>query len=187
MEKSDSLKNLAIGLAKFHASIGKIKKDSNNPFFKSKYAALPEILTAINQPMQEAGLVLSQFPTGSNGLTTMLIHAESGEFIMDTYTMQPVKNDPQGVGSCITYQRRYAIGAVLSLNIDEDDDANKASGLKPNTNQDVKPELQIGTEAFDKAVRFLEEGNTIDKIKQKYNVSKATEKALNETSIFNKK
>ena len=40
--------------------------------------------------------------------------------------MRPVKNDPQGVGSCITYMRRYALGAVLCLNIDKDDDGNKA-------------------------------------------------------------
>jgi hypothetical protein len=41
--------------------------------------------------------------------------------------MQPVKHSPQDAGSVITYQRRYAIGAILNLNIDEDDDGNKAS------------------------------------------------------------
>lgn len=50
--------------------------------------------------------------------------------------MRPSKNDPQGVGSCITYQRRYAIGAILCLNIDDDDDANIASG---NTAQKEQP------------------------------------------------
>lgn len=50
--------------------------------------------------------------------------------------MRPSKNDPQGVGSCITYQRRYAIGAILCLNIDDDDDANIAIG---NTAQKEQP------------------------------------------------
>ena len=50
--------------------------------------------------------------------------------------MRPSKNDPQGVGSCIAYQRRYAIGAILCLNIDDDDDANIASG---NTAQKEQP------------------------------------------------
>lgn len=50
--------------------------------------------------------------------------------------MRPSKNDPQGVGSCITYQRRYAIGAILCLNIDDDDDANIARG---NTAQKEQP------------------------------------------------
>lgn len=53
--------------------------------------------------------------------------------------MRPSKNDPQGVGSCITYQRRYAIGAILCLNIDDDDDANIASG---NTAQKEQPKEQ---------------------------------------------
>lgn len=127
MEKSESIKNLALALIKFNTLVGKVKKDSNNPFFKSKYAALPDILDAIEKPLSESGLTINQFPEGDHGLTTILIHAESGEYMMATYTMTPTKNDPQGIGSCITYQRRYAIGAVLSLNIDEDDDGNKAS------------------------------------------------------------
>ena len=51
----------------------------------------------------------------------------SGEYIGETYVMTPTKNDPQGLGSAITYQRRYALGAILSLNIDEDDDGNEAN------------------------------------------------------------
>lgn len=136
MEKSESIKNLAKALVKFNGLVGKVSKDSNNPFFKSKYAALPDILSAIHAPLQEAGLTLNQFPSGSHGLTTILIHADSGEYMMDTYEMKPTKDDPQGVGSCITYQRRYAVGAVLSLNIDEDDDGNAAS--KPVTKQPVQ-------------------------------------------------
>ena len=62
---------------------------------------------------------------------------ESGEFIMETYQMKPVKNDPQGIGSSITYQRRYALGAVLGLNIDDDDDGNGASGNKTAANKSL--------------------------------------------------
>ena len=126
MEKSESIKNIAMALVKFQSLVGKIKKDSNNPFFKSKYAALPDILDSIQQPLIESGLTVNQFPTGQHGLTTILLH-ESGEYMLDTYEMSPTKNDPQGIGSCITYQRRYALGAILSLNIDEDDDGNAAS------------------------------------------------------------
>jgi len=51
----------------------------------------------------------------------------SGEYITETYKMKPQRDDPQGSGSAITYQRRFALGAFLCLNIDEDDDAEKAS------------------------------------------------------------
>lgn len=58
----------------------------------------------------------------------MLIH-ESGEWIeSEPITMRPVKNDPQGIGSCSTYARRYSMAAMLSLNTGEDDDGNGASG-----------------------------------------------------------
>ena len=127
MEKSESITNLAKALLKFDAEVGKVNKGEINPFFKNKYASLPDILNAIKDPLQKAGLTVKQFPENGDGLTTMVIHAETGEFISSNYQMKAVKDDPQQQGSRITYQRRYAIGAVLGLNIDEDDDGNKAS------------------------------------------------------------
>jgi len=121
MERSPSIQNLTQSLAKFHAMVGRISKDAKNPFFKSNYASLPHIITEIAEPLEKAGLVLSQFPNG-DGLTTMLIHAESGEFISATYTLQVVRqNDPQAQGSAISYARRYAITSVLNLAISDDD------------------------------------------------------------------
>ena len=126
MEKSTEIKNLAIALCKFQGAVEKIKKGENNPFFKSKYASLADILDVIRLPLYENGLSFVQLPCGSNGLTTMLMH-ESGEYIMETYEMTPIKNDPQSQGSAITYQRRYSLSSILGLNIDNDDDGNAAS------------------------------------------------------------
>lgn len=126
METSESIKELAASLCKFQGSVEKIRKTENNPFFKSKYADLSTILDAIREPMFENGLSFVQCPTGEDQLTTILMHT-SGEWIKSRYTMKPVKNDPQGRGSAITYQRRYALSAILGLNIDEDDDGNEAS------------------------------------------------------------
>lgn len=138
MERSESIKEIANALCKFQQEVGKIKKSANNPFFKSKYATLSDILDVIQEPLSNSGLSVMQLPVGENELETIVMHI-SGEFIASKYTMKPVKNDPQGVGSCITYQRRYALGAALSLNIDEDDDGNKASQNSPskpaNSNQ----------------------------------------------------
>jgi hypothetical protein len=121
MEKSQSIQNLTQGLAKFHAMVGKISKDAKNPFFKSNYASLPHIITEVSEPLEKAGLVITQFPNG-DGLTTMLIHAESGEYISATYTLQVVRqNDPQAQGSAISYARRYAITSILNLAISDDD------------------------------------------------------------------
>ena len=121
MIKSESIQNLTQGLAKFHAMVGRISKDAKNPFFKSNYASLPHIITEISEPMEKAGLVISQFPDG-DGLTTMLIHAETGEFISATYTLQVVRqNDPQAQGSALSYARRYGLTSVLNLAISDDD------------------------------------------------------------------
>jgi len=66
MNKSDSIKNIAGALANFHEEMGVVYKSETNPFFKSKYADLATILSAIKEPLQKAGLSSSQFPTGEN-------------------------------------------------------------------------------------------------------------------------
>jgi len=126
MNKSESIKELATALCAFQSEVEKIKKTATNPFFKSKYATLSDILDVIREPLASNGLSFVQFPSGEYGLSTMLMHV-SGEWLSESYIMKPVKTDPQGAGSVITYQRRYALGAILGLNIDVDDDANASS------------------------------------------------------------
>jgi|APGre2960657404_1045060.scaffolds.fasta_scaffold04132_8 hypothetical protein len=126
MRTSESIKEISKAMVEFHSKVSKIAKSESNPFFKSKYASLANILDVIAKPLNESKLVILQFPTEQYRLTTRLLH-ESGEWFEDTYEMQPTKHTPQDAGSVITYQRRYAIGAILNLNIDEDDDGNKAS------------------------------------------------------------
>lgn len=182
MEKSESIKNFALAMVKFHSLVGKIKKDSNNPFFKSKYADLSDIQDAIQGPLNESGLVISQLPMGKNELTTILIHAESGEFIMGTYEMTPVKSDPQSIGSCITYQKRYALSAILNLNLDKDDDGNEASKSSATTIPTAKEEPkeqpkslpEITVKMFDQLIARLKvgENDVITKAKDRYSFSK---------------
>ena len=131
MQKSESIKNLATALVKFQGEVSSIKKKAKNPFFKSSYATLADVLTTIREPLINNGLTFSQFPSGDGALTTIIMHAESGEWMSDEVRMSPVKNDPQALGSAITYMRRYALASVLGLNIEDDDDGNKASGKLP--------------------------------------------------------
>ncbi|KXG78262.1 ERF family protein [Thermotalea metallivorans] len=138
MNRSDSIKNLAAALVKFNGEVSKIEKDSTNPHFKNKYASLDTIIDEIRPLLQKNGLSIIQMPGGDGDkftMTTMLLH-ESGEWIeSDPITMRPVKNDPQGIGSCTTYARRYSLAAFLSLNTGEDDDGNQATG-----NDDKEPD-----------------------------------------------
>jgi hypothetical protein len=127
--KSDSIKELATALAKAQAKIRHAVKDSANPFFKSKYADLASVWEAVREPLTSNGLAVTQVPDVQDGksvLVTMLMHS-SGEWISGTYPIVPIKNDPQGVGSAITYARRYALQSLAGV-CPDDDDGNAASG-----------------------------------------------------------
>lgn len=190
MEKSESIKNLAAALIQFHSKVSKIKKDASNPFFKSKYASLSNIQTEVEGPLNESGLCYSQLPDGEYGLTTILMHAESGEFIQSTYSMKPSKDDPQGRGSTITYQKRYALAALLGLNIDDDDDGNAGSGLAPQKKNDPEPDGKLWlnklgpdkkteTEDWQKVTAALSAGKCDMKyVESKFKLSKAIKEEL---------
>jgi hypothetical protein len=174
MEKSEKISNLSKALIDFNVRVTKISKDAKNPFFKSNYASLSNIQDAISKPLAESGLVYSQMPTGVNGLCTILIHAESGEYLMDSFIMPVSKpNDPQAVGSAITYAKRYALAGILALNIDDDDDGNKAAE-KPI----ILPVLMPGTEKWAKVLEALKQGYTMAQIKSKNQISKENETRL---------
>lgn len=128
--KSESIVNLAKALVAFNMEVKIIEKDAKNPHFKNDYATLDTIINEVRPLLAKHGLVVMQFPGGDGEhytLRTMLMH-ESGEWIeSEPLTMRPVKNDPQGIGSCTTYARRYSLSAMLSLNTGEDDDGNGAT------------------------------------------------------------
>jgi len=183
METSESIKNIAIALCKFQGEVEKIKKTEKNPFFKSSYANLSSILDIIREPLVKNELSYVQFPSGEYGLTTMLMHS-SGEWMKCTYEMKPTKHDPQGQGSVITYQRRYTLGAILGLNIDEDDDGNKGSKPQPKKeNTADKPWLNPDTNEWKEAIKYLQNNGNIEKIEEKYKISKPNRENLLTNSI----
>ena len=174
MNKSESIKNIAGALVKFQASVSKVAKESNNPFFKSKYASLANILDTIQKPLSECGLAISQFPDG-NALTTILLHADSGEWMESSYVMPVAKqNDPQAMGSAMTYARRYALGSILNLNIDDDDDGEKAMGRQIPKKDELTPKHP----SWAKAVEHLKTGGLMTDITSKFEVSPVNMKLL---------
>jgi len=137
MKKSETIVEIAKALIDFKKEVGKLKKTGKNPYFKSTYAPISEVLETINDPLNNVGLSFVQFPKGENELETLVMHT-SGEWISESYYMKPVKEDPQALGSVITYQRRYALCAIFGLG-DEDDDANTVS--EPKKQSDERPWL----------------------------------------------
>lgn len=126
---SSQINDLAEALAKARKKFEKVVKDSANPFFKSKYADLSNIIEATVGPLSDNGLTLIQAPgrvlEDRVELTTLLLHS-SGQWIRCESEMLVSKKDAQGIGSAITYGRRYAEQSILNV-AGEDDDGNAAS------------------------------------------------------------
>lgn len=136
MNQSAGIKELAAALAKAQAEIKGAVKDSANPFFKSSYADLQSVWDACRAPLTKNGLSVAQTTDIFNDkpvLVTTLMHS-SGEWLRGTLPISPVKNDPQALGSAITYARRYALASMVGvyqtddIGDDGDDDGNAASG-----------------------------------------------------------
>ena len=113
---------------KAQAVMSGAKKSAANPFFKSKYANLEEVIACIKEPFESNGLSFMQFPITEDdraGVETIVMH-ESGEWISGSFMLKCSKTDPQGMASAITYARRYGIQSIAGIP-SEDDDGNAAS------------------------------------------------------------
>ena len=134
MKKSESIAELSKALAKFQEEVKQPLKDKNNPFFKSKYVPLENVVESITDVAPKNGLSFVQWAlndeNGRVGVATMLMH-ESGEWIeFDAVHMKADKETAQGAGALITYLKRYSLSAVFGITSDQDDDGNGASGNK---------------------------------------------------------
>jgi hypothetical protein len=176
------MKEITKALIKFHMEVGKIRKDADNPFFKSKYASLSNILDVVTPVLVQCDLNIMQMPTGDGNLRTILSHI-SGEVVECEFNMKITKNDPQSMGSAITYARRYAVGAILNLNIDEDDDANLASTPVVET-QELKwlnatdKNGALNDRGKRTAQAIVDKRTNWEKIEVEYKVSKTDKKAV---------
>lgn len=122
------LDELAKALAKAQGEMSNAPKDATNPHFKAGYATLASLWDAIRIPLSSNGLCITQTFVFENEmllLVTSLIHS-SGQYIVSKYPIIPIKTDPQGYGSAVTYARRYALAAMVGI-APEDDDGHEAS------------------------------------------------------------
>jgi len=128
METSELLDQFGVDLAKAQAEMAGAIKDSDNPFFKSKYTSLSSVWKACKDAFHNNGFSVIQSPievSGRIGVETLLLH-KSGQFVRDRFTLGVKKeNDPQADGSSISYARRSALAAFAGI-CPVDDDAESA-------------------------------------------------------------
>lgn len=131
--KSESIKELATAMNLAQSQIKRAVKDSDNPFFESKYADLSSVVEAIQDALTANGLSyvqISHDAETSAKIETMILH-KSGEWLSCGITSVPVsKKDAHGYGSAMTYARRYSLSAAFGVAPD-DDDGNASVKAKP--------------------------------------------------------
>ena len=162
MNRSESIKEIAAALAKAQAKIRNAAQDKTNPAFRSKYADLASVWEACRQHLSDNGIAVVQAPAADGPkvtVTTMLVHV-SGEWMSADLTITAVKPDPQGIGSAVTYARRYGLASMVGVAPGDDiadagdDDANEASGkTQPRTNGTARPDQSAKIASLRNAVR----------------------------------
>jgi len=143
------------------AAIGELSnvpKTASNPYFKSKYAPLDAIVEATRPVLAKHGLAIQQQPLfmdGTAGVETTILH-KSGHSTTTTLLLPLKDQSPQGVGSAITYARRYALASVLGLATEDDDDGNISTGLAKK--EEARPAI---AKAMDKNPSVRPAGNAV--------------------------
>lgn len=136
LKHSEQMNKLAEALAKVNEEIRNVPKQKENKFFASRYSDLATVYEICRKTLAVNGLSVIQTTKIENDntiLITTLLHS-SGQWIASEYPIRPVKQDPQGYGSAMTYARRYSLMAIVGIAAeDEDDDGNAASSkeMKP--------------------------------------------------------
>jgi hypothetical protein len=122
------MKELLKALANVKKEVGKLSKTETNPFYKSKYFDINSLIEQVEPLLEKNGLLLLQ-PIVNNEVKSIIYHCESENCVESSIQLTQF-NDPQKLGSAITYYRRYTLQSLLGLQA-EDDDGNKASKPEP--------------------------------------------------------
>jgi len=170
-EHSASIAKISAAMAKAQGAMGGAVKDSANPFFKSKYADLESVWGACRKQLAENEIAVFQLPSAAGNkvaITTLLGHA-SGEWIRNTLTVESKDASPQGIGSAITYTRRYGLSAMVGV-YQTDDDGESAQGRKGPSQDEVRALADKFREAFKADIdgKMLEVHEEANKDKEAY-------------------
>jgi hypothetical protein len=148
MKKSEQIQELAVAFAKAQGELKPAHKNSDNPYHKSKYADLADVWEPAREVLSKHGLSVSQLPEFIEGrgwvLVNLLLHS-SGQWIASELPLKPAKDDNQGFGATLTYMRRYGIGPLVGIVVDDDDDGETADGRGKTRNSVQKKQEQNTT------------------------------------------
>jgi len=170
------MKHLLKSLAEFQYECPTIKKTKSNDFGKYKYTDLSDVTEAIKPLLQKHGLAYFQTMDSNNVMKTTLFHVESAE-LLDSFITMPLDvelkgmNKYQVMGSAISYIRKYQLCSILGI-VSDEKSIDSLEAQKPK-------EQTLDNKRFTDALKAINEGKiTIEKLKEKFQLSEAQEKAL---------
>ena len=140
-------------LSKMQGCLDNAKKESVNPFYKSKYADLATCLQTAKKPMADNGLSISQHCTfdGERVQCVTVLGHSSGQMMVSTLAIPVTKTDPQGIGMAITYARRYALSSIIGLTQADDD----AESSVVHTEEQTQTAYEYATDKQVKMIRAI--------------------------------
>ena len=160
-----SHRTIAAALAAAQSEMGRAKKSANNPHFKNKYADLDSVCDAAMPALNKHGIAVVQ-PMKREGdewmVVTRFVHGESGEMMETPVPLMFGKRDMQGLGSAMTYARRYGLMALAGI-APEDDDGNAAAESVRNA-PDNRPAAPSKAD-IEAATTALSKADTLDALK----------------------
>ena len=130
--QSAEIGEIAAALSVAQAEINPAEKNATNPHLKNKYANISAIYDAVRDVLPKHGLCVVQTMLPTDGtrahVRTTLAHKSGQWFASECVMPLDRQGGAQGMGSAITYARRYSLSAILGVVADEDDDGNGAQG-----------------------------------------------------------
>lgn len=183
MKTSTEITKITASFLKAQKKIESVIKDKTNPYFKNKYADLTGVIDACKDKLNSEGIAILQPIDGMN-VETILIH-ESGEWFSSlTPIVSKEANNPQMLGSAITYSKRYGLQSMVLLPADDDDGVSASKEVKKT--ETVKQTIKLATPFQLKKIFTLLplKGKTKEGIYRAYNVKSLTELEINQASAI---
>ena len=163
-------------LFKLQQEIGTISKDTKNPFYKSKYFDINSLIKQLQPLLKKYRLLLLQ-PIEEDMVYSKIICVDGTGGVISALKL-PEINDPQKLGSAITYYRRYTLASLLGLQA-VDDDGNLTVGASNQLNN--LPWLNKGTSNYNNVVSALKSGNyKLEDVLKKYRINNEIKAELSE-------
>ena len=128
--------NIAMALIAFHQTNPHVLEDKRNPHFRNTYASLESVIKTVRTASQ-FGLTFTQemdFEGDISFVRTVMMHSSGAMRVSRTKIDSKDPNDPQKMGSAISYAKRYGLQSIFGLSSPSEDDDGEVATIRPEGN-----------------------------------------------------